>query len=291
MTLSKVFTQQAGKIVGEKSTITANADVGGATNGKSFKFYLKGETGTEYNFWVWVHITGLAELNPVTGTFRGIEITVASGATDATIAAAVRAALKADAVCWGLGVVTGATNQIIITGRFPFDTTNIADVDTGWAFATTTAGSTTVAVNANVDGSATQANFVVRPPRAGATSLIYLRKLFLSVGDSALTDATTYGAVAGLTNGIAIVIRDHDGNVLSTICSAIKSNGALLSIGRAMQFGTLELAMEIDLVGLFGGELPIDGSNGQELAFQINDNVSGLDGHYVTAFGHYTATL
>jgi hypothetical protein len=164
-------------------------------------------------------------------------------------------------------------------------------VDTGYAFATTTAGSATVAVNANVDGSATQANFVIRPPRAGTTSLVYLRTLFLSVGDSALTDATTYGAVAGLTNGIAITLRDHDANVLATVCTAIKNNGALLGVGKAMQFGTLELQMEIDLVKIFGGELAIDGSKGQDLAFQINDNLTGLDGHYLGCFGHYSASV
>jgi hypothetical protein len=291
MTISKAFSQIAGRIVGEKSTITTATDVAGATNGHSFKFYLKGETGVEQSFWVWIHITGMAELSPVTGIFRGIEVTVASGALDTVIAAAVRAALIADGMAYGLSVVTGATNQIIITGRFPFDTTNIADVDTGWTIVTTTAGSATVTQNANVDGSGTMQPFVVRPYRAGTNSLIYLRYLILTVGDSALTDATTYGAIAGLTNGIDCVIRDHDGNVMATVFSGIKNNGMLLSIGKSMQFGTLELEMEIDLVKMFGGELPLDGSRGQDLCLRINDNCSGLDAHYLAAFGHYTATL
>jgi hypothetical protein len=291
MQLYKVFSQQAGRIVGEKSTVTTAADVAGNTNGHSFKFYLKGETGTEQSFWLWLHVTGLAELNPVTGVFRGIEVTYASGSTDVVIGAAIRAAIKADGMAYGLSLVTGATNQVVITGRFPFDTTNIADVDTGWTIVTTTAGSATVTLNANVDGSATSQAFVVRPPRAGSTSLIYLRRVILSVGDSALTDATTYGAVAGLTNGIQILLRDHDAATLATICTTIKNNGSVITLGRAMQFGTLELAIEIDLVGMFGGELPIDGSKGQELAFMINDNVTGLDGHYLSCFGHYTQSV
>jgi hypothetical protein len=288
MQLYKVFSQQAGRIVGEKSTVTTGADVAGNTNGHSYKFYLKGETGTEQGFWLWLHVTGLAELNPVTGVFRGIEVTYASGSTAAVIGAAVRAAIKADGVAYGLCVVTGATDQVVTTGRFPYDTTNIADVDTGWGFATTTAGSATVTLNANVDGSATAQAFVIRPPRAGTQSLVYLRKLILTVGDSVLTDATTYGAVAGLTNGIQILLRDHDAATLATVCTAIKNNGSVISIGRAMQFGTLELSIDIDLVSTFGGEFPIDGSKGQELAFIINDNVTGLDAHYLSCFGHYT---
>ena len=52
MQLYKVFSQIAGRIVGEVSTITTNADVGGASNGHSYKFYLKGESGIEQGFWV-----------------------------------------------------------------------------------------------------------------------------------------------------------------------------------------------------------------------------------------------
>ncbi len=287
----KVFSQQAGCIVGEVSTIVPITDVAGATNGHSWKFYLKGESGTEQGFWVWYHVLGLAELNPVTGVFRGIEVTISSGDADTVVAAATRAAIAADGMAWGLSVVTGAGANVVITGRFPQNTTNCADVDTGYGFTTTTAGSTTVAVNAKVDGSATTQNFVIRPPRAGATSLIYLRKLILSVADTAFTDATTYGAVAGLTNGISCVIRDHDAVTLATIFTGIKNNGALLGLGDAVLFDALQAQIVLDLVQMFGGELAIDGSKCQDLAFQINDDCTGLTGHYLGCFGHYSASV
>lgn len=149
MQLTKIFSQPFGKIVGEKSTVTCNLDIAGSLNGTGYKFYLKNESGTETAYWVWYHVTGLAELNPVTGIFKGIEVTIASGSADTVVAAATRAALLATAGLSLLGLVTGATNQVITTCRWPFDTTNIADAapPTGFAFATTTAGSATVATN------------------------------------------------------------------------------------------------------------------------------------------------
>jgi len=294
MQLSKVFSQAMGKIVGEKSTVTANTDVAGATNGHSFKFYLKNESGTEQGYWVWYHVTGLAELNPVTGVFRGIEVTIASGATDAVIAAATRAALIATAGLILLALITGATNQIIITDRWPFDTTNIADVDTGYAFATTTAGSATVATNMNLDASgAAGLDFVIRPWRGPSTlTPIYLRQLQITISDSAFTDGTTFGAIAGLTNGIAIWVRDINQVPIQIFASAIKNNTSLISLGRYVQaMSALVWYINFDLVTDFGGEIPIDGALGQELCFHCADDLTGLTGFYCTAMGHYTSTL
>lgn len=296
MQLTKIFSQPFGKIVGEKSTVTCNLDIAGSLNGTGYKFYLKNESGTETAYWVWYHVTGLAELNPVTGIFKGIEVTIASGSADTVVAAATRAALLATAGLSLLGLVTGATNQVITTCRWPFDTTNIADAapPTGFAFATTTAGSATVATNMNLDASgAGGLDWVVRPWRGSASlTPIYFRELHIAIFDSAFTDGTTFGAIAGLTNGISLTIRDITQTAFVTLFTAIKNNVALASLAKILSpFGTIGMIFSIDLVSAFGGEIPIDGAQGQDFCLHTADNLAGLDGFYCTAYGHYTSTL
>jgi hypothetical protein len=293
MLISKIMTSPFGKIVGEKSTITANADVGGATAGHSFKVYLKNEAGTEQGYWVWYTVAGVGN-NPVTGTFVGIVVNIASGAADTAVAAATRAALIAKAGLTGLAVITGATNQIIITGRWPFDTTNIADVDTGYAFATTTAGSATVALNANLDASgAAGLDFVVRPYRSQtAAGAIYFREIILSVFDTAFTDGTTFAAIAGLANGVSLLVRDITQATIATIGGPLKNNTQLLAFAdNAQQMGSIGWFLRFNLVIMFGGEIPIDGGLGQELCLHCADDLTGLTGFYATAYGHATSSI
>ena len=296
MQLTKAFSSALGKIVGEKSTITCNLDIAGSLNGTGFKFYLPNESGTETSYWAWYHVTGFAELSPVTGVFTGIEITIASGAADTAVASATRAALIAKAGLIYLAVITGATNQVIITSRWPFNATNTADAvpGTGFAFTTTTAGSATVATNMGIDASAgTGMDWVIRPYRGPSTlTPIYLRQLVISIYDSAFTDGTTFGAVAGLTNGISLAVRDYTQTALVTFWTAIKNNAALLALGSfAAAQGTIGYFIRIDLTAMYGGEIPIDGATGQDLCLHTYDNLAGLDGFYATAYGHYTSTL
>jgi hypothetical protein len=288
----KVFSSPLGKIVGEKSTVTANADVAGATAGKSFKFYLKNQGGTETSYQVWYTVAGVGT-NPVAGLFKGIQVNIVSGSADTVVAAATRAALIATAGLTLNAVITGATNQIIITGRWPYDTTNIADVDTGYAFATTTAGSATVATAMNLDASAAAGmDWVARPyPSPSTTNQIYARQLQIAIFDSAFTDGTTFGAIAGLTNGISLTLRDINQTALATFFTAIKNNTSLLSLGRqASMMGAIGWLLNFDFVSFYGGEILIDGSLGQDLCLHTADNLTGLDGFYATLYGHYTAT-
>jgi hypothetical protein len=294
MTLSKVFSQMTGQIVGTVSTIACGADTAGSLAGHSWKFWLANESGTLQGYWVWYTVTGYTSNNPVTGAFKGINVTIAGGSTAAQVFAATKAALLASGISPGLATVTGASPNVIISCRWPFVCTATADVDTGWVFTATNAGSATVATNMNLNASgAGGMDWVIRPWR-GPISLtpIYLRQLVISIADSAFTDGTTFGAVVGLTNGISIYVCDAYANIFATIASAIKNNAALISLGKwANALGTKNWFVAIDLVAAYGGELPIDGSLGQDLRFHTADDLTGLDVFNCYVTGHYTSTL
>jgi hypothetical protein len=285
MKLTKILSQPIGQITGEKSTITTGADTTGSLAGKSFKFYLKNEAGTEQGFWVYFVVTGYTSANPVTGSFLGIPVTIAAGTTAANVGAALRAALKANSAITLLARITGATTSCVIEGRWPYDTTNIADVDTGWTIVTSTAGSTTVVYDMTV---AAAANFVYQPKR---TELAYLRRIILSVSDSAVTAGGSFGALAALTNGIYFAVVDVNLTSIVSITPVMKTNAQTIQSGRSMILGTTMYTVEYNLVEMFGGEVPIDGSLGQTLICVVGDATTGLDGMFATTFGHYTQSL
>lgn len=281
MLLTKVFQQNCQKIIGELSTVTCGADVGGSLAGKSFKFYLKDHLGVERKFWVYFKVSNVGA-NPVTAGWYPILVNLTTGDAAAVVAQALRAALKAYSGLTHLAVVAGADPDVTIQGRWPGNTTNIADVDTGWVVATTTAGSATLADNIGLETGA--AAYVIRPI---PNTCIYLRKLWLSLSDTAANDASLFGAIAALATGCAIKIRDHDYAAKLTLASALKTNGGMVALGRPFMLSTTMYTVELDFVESFGGELPVSGYTDEDFAFEVADNLTGLITLYAKIEGHY----
>jgi hypothetical protein len=282
MLLTKVFQQRCQLIIGELSTVTCEADVGGSLAGKSFKFYLKDHLGVEKKFWVYFKVDGVGA-NPVTAGWYPILVNISENDAANTVANALRAALKAYSGLTHLGVVAGTNPDVTIEGRWPGNTTNIADVDTGWAsIATTTAGSATLAENIGLAAAA--GAYVIRPI---PNTAIYLRKLWISLADSAVNDGTKFGALAALATGCAIRIRDHDYAAKLTLASALKTNSDMVNLGAPAILSTTMYTLELDFVASFGGELPVSGYTDEDFCFEVNDALTGLDALYAKVEGHY----
>jgi hypothetical protein len=282
MLLTKVFRQRCQKIIGELSTITCEADVGGSLAGKSFKFYLFDHLGIERKFWVWFRVSNVGA-NPVTAGWYPIVVDITAGDAAAVVAQALRAALKAYSGITHLSVVAGVDPDVTIEGRWPGNTTGIADVDTGWAsIVTTTAGSATLAENIGLEGAA--ASYVIRPI---PNTAIYLRKLWLSLSDTAANDPAAFGALAALATGCSFKIRDHDYVSKLNLSPALKTNGDMISLGRSVLVGTAGYTVEIDFVESFGGELPVSGYTDEDFSFDVADALTGLVTLYAMVEGHY----
>lgn len=282
MLLTKVFQQRCGLIVGELSTITCGADVGGSLAGDSFKFYLIDHLAVERKFWVYFKVGGVGA-NPVTAGWNPILVNLSVNDAANTVANALRAALRAYSGLTHLAVVAGTNPDVTIRGRWPGNPTNIADVDTGWVIATTTAGSATVADNIGLAAAA--GAYVVRPI---PNTAIYLRKLWIALSDAAVTDGAVFGGLVGaLATGCAIRIRDHDYAAKLTLASALKSNSDMMNLGRAMLYSTTLYTLELDFVESFGGELPVSGYTDEDFCFEVNDALTGLVALYAKVEGHY----
>lgn len=132
--------------VKEVSTVTTAADVAGSLNSTYFTFSAMDTGGaTETDYYVWLNINS-AGVDPAVPGATGIVVAAATNATADTIAGVMRSQITS--IAGAKVVVTGATDQCVITGRFMGNATNIADgaAPTGFTLATTTAG---VASNLN----------------------------------------------------------------------------------------------------------------------------------------------
>ncbi len=219
--------------------------------------------------------------NPAVAPFIGIPVAIVTNAAAAAVATALRAALYASAYLTHLAIVAGVNPDVTVLGRWPQNPTNIADVDTGWVLATTTAGSTVV--DYNIGAAAAAGHYIHRP---APTECVYLRRLVISLADTAVTAGGSFGALAALANGITVQVRDRDGAVLWYGPRAIKTNAQLVSLGPAHILGTTMYVVNLELADLHGGEIPINGFDDQDFDVYTGDVLTGLDGMYATIYGH-----
>lgn len=282
MNLNKVFKSQCGQIIGEHSTITCEADVAGSLAGKSLWFYLKDDTGVERNYCIWFRVSGVGA-DPSPALYNSIRVNILNNATANQVAQAVRAALLAYTRIVHTAIIGGVDPDVTIECRWPFDTSDIADVDTGWAsIVKDNDGSTVVATDLASAGGASA--FVIRPtPR----QIINVRKLRLSVADTDVTDGSKFGALTALTVGCALRVRDHDWGARLTLAENLITNADVISIGDPEILGTTMYIVEIDLVAAFGGPIVIDGYRDEDFCFEVNDDLTGIDGMYMTVEGNY----
>jgi len=281
--LSKLFAVQVGKITGELSTIVCGADVGGSLAGKSFQLCLKDHLGVETKYQPYFIVSGVGA-NPAVAPFIGIPVNIVTGDSANNVANALRAALKASAYLAHLAVIQGTNPNVTVEGRWPQNPTNIADVDTGWTLTTTTAGSTTV--DYNIGAAAGAGPYIYRPP---PTECVYLRRLMLSVADSAVTAGGNFGALAALAVGITVQVRNHDGGILWYGPKEIKTNSQMVSLGPTSILGTTMYVVNLNLAELFGGEIPVNGFQDEDFDVYTGNALTGLDGMYGTIYGHHCA--
>lgn len=126
--------------VKEVTTVTTVADVASSLNSTYFTFKARNTGGaTETGYYVWYNIGG-AGVDPAVASHTAIPVAEAADATADEIALATRAAITS--VAGGRVVVTGATDEVIITSLFMGDATNAADgaAATGFTIATSTEG-------------------------------------------------------------------------------------------------------------------------------------------------------
>ena len=130
----------------EVSTATTAPDIAGSLNSTYYTFSAMNTGGaTETDYYVWMNINS-AGVDPAVPGATGIEVAGATNIGANDLATAMRAAITT--IAGTKVVVSGATDQVVITGRFMGNATGIADgaAPTGFTLATTTAG---VASNLN----------------------------------------------------------------------------------------------------------------------------------------------
>jgi hypothetical protein len=234
----------------------------------------------------------IAGVDP-TPTVNSIAVAIASGALAAAIATAAAAAINADTAasmpyrC----IATTSTADLILTNVRGGVVADVVDVDTGWSsFVETTAGSDTRVTDMGQNVAA--ADYKYRPTEAYCA---YLRRLTFVLCDDDVTDASKFGNLTALTNGLNIQIRKADGTVRKTLngLDAIKTNAMLQSLGLTeITAGTIDtLQIDWDLVESFGGEIPVDGKTGEYLCVDINDNLNGISPFVCRVHGHLKDTL
>lgn len=130
----------------EISQIICVDDVSGSLNSTYFKFSaMNTGGGSQTNYYVWYNINS-AGVDPAVPSATGIQVTGATNATASTLGGATRTAVTS--IAGSKVTVTGATDTIIITGKYMGNATNAADgtAATGFTISTSTPG---VASNLN----------------------------------------------------------------------------------------------------------------------------------------------
>lgn len=136
--LRAVFTNNAAGV----QTITPVADSSGSLNSKYF-LISAGNSGT--NYYVWFDVGGTGT-DPLVPGKTGVHITIAANDSAATIGAAIVTALNGLA---GTPFSAAGTTTVTVTNTAAGPFTAASDFNTGFAFAVTTGGTSTVTVNMN----------------------------------------------------------------------------------------------------------------------------------------------
>lgn len=127
-------------------------------------------------------------------------------------------------------------------------------------------------------------------PGVGTFARIFGVSVFIE--DAGTVDVDTYGALAALTNGIELQVRDGGGLKTGfdfTNGSPIKKNGHW---GRNLSVEVLNWGSGNKIVNawwsfsLAGIPLRLDQSAGEYLAVRLNDDFTGLVSHYFTVHGY-----
>ena len=213
--------------VKEVSTITTGPDVAGSLNSTYFTFKAKDTGGaTETGYYVWYNING-AGVDPVVASHTAIPVAGATNVTANDLATATRSAITS--VAGSKVVVTGATDQVVITSRYMGNATAAADgaAPTGFTIATSTGGvasnllSKYITFKAKDTGGATETGYYiwfntnsegVDPAPASHTAI----PVVVAIGDSANTIGTATRAAVTSVAGSKVTVSGATDQVVIT---------------------------------------------------------------------------
>jgi len=221
--------------------------------------------------------------DPTTDT--SISVVIAEDATGAAVATATKAAIEAAIPM--LMHVAISTADLTLTSRRLGVTTDIADVDTGWAaIAKTTDGLDTV----TEDGGINTGELRYKPD---LDKTWRIQKAVVIITDADCSDASKFGGLTALSTGCDFKVVDKDGTDRINFAAKIKTNDQLFTLGAGyVQQGTIDtLQVEIDFIEMLGRPLIIDGGVGDYIVFLIADDLSDLDTLYVRVQGYEVDTL
>lgn len=226
-----------------------------------------------------VSITGSPTIDSIT------DPVVVSSVTNPVTVASVTNPVTASVS--GSVTVASVTNPIKLnqdaTVNLPFS--RLLDLD----------GDGTGTVNANGNYSGGSDEFFVQP----APSVVYkINRLTIVVEDATGGNEAEYGNLgAALTNGIQISTANGSGPIAQLVASQlIKTNADLARYSDAfeiIQMGTPTndiIKATIDFVKMFGAPLRLEGTASERLRVIVNDDFSGLVGHYFLVSGYQEGT-
>ena len=151
-----------------------------------------------------------------------------------------------------------------------------------------TNGDGTGTKDATGDYSSSATEFKIVPPADESYSI---HRLTVVIEDGNNFEAELYGKGVELINGIAIKVKNGvvSVNDLTNGSPILNNSGWTHLCGANIQligWGGNEDQLIVDIVFThLGIPLVLDGNDGEYLSIELNDNFSGLDGHYFVANG------
>jgi hypothetical protein len=279
MILSEILSSFVAKPTAEVSTVVCGADTAGSLAGDSWKFTVTDIDGNDVTYQPYYVVNG-AGADPAVLPIIGIPVAIATGAANTVVATATKAAMEAVVNVRNRMSISLATATLTLTNKRKGVVSDTVDVSTGW---TITGGVTQGAETETTNMvAAAAANYFYQPPETKQAKIHFLT---LCLSDSAVTTGTSFGALAGLTNGFNINVCSWDGTVLKTIQGPIKTNSQLLGIGLGSALGATYLQVMMDLTAFFGEEIRVNGALGEYIEMDVNDATTGLDGFYMQVSG------
>lgn len=128
-----------------------------------------------------------------------------------------------------------------------------------------------------------------------ATEVFVIDEIILTLADDAVLLEDGFCGLSALTNGCLLRVLRQDGASPAVVVHdftdgvAITANGDLFHLGNVdvvnLTAGCI-ISVKMNLKD-FGGPIRVDGSRGESLVFETQDDLSGLVYGYVTAIGHH----
>jgi len=143
--------------------------------------------------------------------------------------------------------------------------------------------------NANGDYSSTADIFYIQP---GAEQVFRISRMLVSIEDTNGMSASDYGNItSGLTNGIQVRKQDDSGTISDlTDGLPVQSNAAWGSFCYDVELKAWSTGNELLVVRWTftksGQFIRLNGSNNERLEVVLNDNLTGLIGHYFLVQGY-----